>query len=591
MKISRVLLICTIAIIIGIACYIIPKTACLGYAVNKAFIPMRDGNLLYTEIYTPRFIRNAPIILFRTPYCASSKTSYRHWEFDGRGYMGQYIRAGYIVVLQDVRGRYLSEGTFEHIRPLGEDYCEESDTYDTVEWLINNVNGNNGCVGLAGCSYPGFYSLIGGICRHPAIKAICPQAPVTDWYRGDDAHHNGVLALADCFSFLATMDVDGQNHMPSMKEGGPRPKIETNIYDYFLAHPTLKENCRISGEGSYMDEIKQHPDLDDWWKARQLDLRCNRIECPVLIVGGANDAEDLYGTWASFKAIDETAPTTYCKIVFGPWSHGGWKSGQTSLGEMSWGEETNLRYYMDHFELNFFNHFLKGEDLKYEISKYNIFLTGSNKWIQFDDEKEFRKLECRLQNGEKESTSFISDPSRPVPYTAPLKAWRDREYMNASQTFMHSFSNESVCFTPFTTNEQLDLLGPVNVHLDFVASTTDVDLTVRLVDVFPEDDCDHPGCEMLLRMDAMRARYRNSFENPSPLIPNEEATMDFTLPYIAHTLAPGHKLRVYISGSCFPLFELSPQQYINLWECNREDFISSKIDILPSSCIDIQCKY
>lgn len=258
-------------------------------------IAMRDSVKLYTAVYTPKTDAKAPILIFRTPYgCAP----YGPGEFPrgfGSGYMRSYIDRGYIVVMQDVRGRFMSEGDFVHVRPAGYGETDETtDSYDTVEWLVKHVPHNNGRVGFAGSSYPGFYAMMGGLCTHPAVKAVSPQAPVTDWFMGDDVRHNGVLMLTDSYRFLSGMNTP-PGHTPTEKMPPMSKRTRPDEWTFFREHATLAELTELQRPNPFWEELAEHPSYDAWWQARDLRRACYNVQPAVLVVGGTFDAEDCFG--------------------------------------------------------------------------------------------------------------------------------------------------------------------------------------------------------------------------------------------------------------------------------------------------------
>ena len=297
-------------------------------------IAMRDSVKLYTAVYTPKTDAKAPILIFRTPYgCAP----YGPGEFPrgfGSGYMRSYIDRGYIVVMQDVRGRFMSEGEFVHVRPAGYGETDETtDSYDTVEWLVKHVPHNNGRVGFAGSSYPGFYAMMGGLCTHPAVKAVSPQAPVTDWFMGDDVRHNGVLMLTDSYRFLSGMNTP-PGHTPTEKMPPMSKRTRPDEWSFFREHATLAELTELQRPNPFWEELAEHPSYDAWWQARDLRRACYNVQPAVLVVGGTFDAEDCFGAWNLYRAMVRQSPATPCHLVVGPWAHGAWRNGSGKLGAL-----------------------------------------------------------------------------------------------------------------------------------------------------------------------------------------------------------------------------------------------------------------
>lgn len=322
-------------------------------------IAMRDSVALYTAVYTPKAPGEAPVIIFRTPYGCGPYGAGRFPQGFEKGYLRSYVDRGYIIVMQDVRGRYMSEGDFEHVRPAGSGETDETtDSYDTVDWLVRHIPHNNGRVGFAGCSYPGFYAMMGGLCGHPAVKAVSPQAPVTDWFMGDDVHHNGVLMLTDSYRFLSGMNTP-PGRVPAAKMPSMSRQTQPDERTFFLEHTALAELTGLLKPNPFWEEMSAHPDYDAWWQERDLRRACYNVQPAVLVVGGTFDAEDCFGAWTLYRALNRQSPSTPCHLVVGPWAHGAWRNGGRTLGAFDFGSDASWEYYMEHFEVPFFDHYLR----------------------------------------------------------------------------------------------------------------------------------------------------------------------------------------------------------------------------------------
>jgi uncharacterized protein len=585
-----------------------------NYTKQEIMIPMRDGVKLYTAVYAPKSTTEKhPILMMRTPYsCSPYETSmssrvYKtHWV--------NYIKEGYIIVQQDVRGKYMSEGNFVDIRPFEKDkekrkgvIDEASDTYDAIDYLVKKIPNNNGRVGMFGISYPGFYSTMGALSNHPSLKAVSPQAPVTDWFMGDDFHHNGAFALLDGFDFYYSF-------------GKPRPQPTTkhepdfnyptkDNYDFFLKTGAIKNFSKyFTAEIKFWEDLRKHPDYDEWWKARDARRACYNIKPAMLVVGGTFDAEDCYGAWNLYKAIEKQSPTTDNKVVMGPWFHGGWSRGMgASLGNVRFGSKTS-EYYQTTMELPFFNYHLKGMGSLSDIAEANVFFTGENQWKQFNQwpPKEVKNVDYFLNEGGVISneapvsnvshSSYISDPNHPVPYTEDVHLKRTREYMSDDQRFAARRPDVLTFVTPVLTDD-ITLAGTLQADLKVILSTSDADFVVKLIDVFPDDfkydsavccktatnEAVMSGYQMLVRGEIMRGRYRNSFEKPEAFVLNKPETVKFDLPDVAHVFKKGHKLMVQIQSTWFPLFDRNPQQFVNPYNCGDNDFIKSEIKLMHQS--------
>lgn len=580
-----------------------------NYTKQEKYITMRDGTKLFTSIYLPKDqSEKHPILMIRTPYSAApygTEFFPRLWE---RHYK-YYMRENYIFVVQDVRGRWMSEGEFEDVRPFiknknGNQIDEASDTYDTIDWLVKNLENNNGNVGVFGISYPGFYSTMAAASMHPALKAVSPQAPVTDWFIGDDFHHNGAFFQMDGFGFYSGF-------------GKPRPKPTTvgptgfqfpvrDNYKFFLEAGNLKKLAQLMGDSiKFWKDLYAHPNYDDWWKARNARNAMYNIRPAMLVVGGLFDAEDCWGAWNLYKAIEKQNPGIRNNIVMGPWSHGQWATREGSfLGNIKFGSNTSF-WYQNNIEIPFFNYHLKGKGADPKLPEATIFFTGENKWRKFDQWppegpdrdiylEEKGSLSWIRPAKQTNFSEYISDPAHPVPYTEDVHLSRTREYMNDDQRFA-SRRPDVLTFQTFPLEEDLTLAGPVIANLKVSMTGTDADFVVKIIDVFPDDfryptDQNQPSrstggsypmgaYQMLVRGEIMRGKFRNSFEKPEPFTPGKIETVKFELPDVAHTFKKGHRLMVQIQSSWFPLVDRNPQKFVNIYEAELSDFQKSTIRI------------
>jgi len=566
------------------------------YDKQEVYITMRDGIKLFTSIYTPKNTSVPhPVLMNRTPYNIEPGGQDQFNLF--LQVYSRYIEDEYIMVFQDVRGKYMSEGQFEDIRPIiplkksSQETDETTDTWDSVEWLIKNVKNNNGNVGIYGISYPGFYSTMGTINAHPAVKAVSPQAPVTAWFLGDDFHHNGAFFLLDCFPFYFSF---GQPRRELTRRGKPSftwPLPDN--YEFFLSLGAIKNiSPKYFGDSiKFWNDAFAHPDYDDFWKARDPRQYLKNIKPAVMTVGGWFDAEDLYGALNTYEAIETQNPQSVKNyLVMGPWSHSQWAFGKANnLGNIYWGLDANEKFIEQ--EKQFFDLYLKGEGNP-AIAEATIFVTGSNEWRNFDTwppKNTFEKT-IYFQPGESAGfekpsaeTSFdeyVSDPWNPVPYTEDVHAQRTAEYMTDDQRFASRRPDVMVYQTEIM-NEDITLTGPIIAEL-FVSTTgTDADYIVKLIDVFPADakawddkDIKVPlgGYQMLVRGEVMRGKYRNSFEKPEPFVPGKITEVKYEIPDVAHTFKKGHRIMVQVQNSWFPLVDRNPQKFVNIYKCSDSDF-------------------
>ncbi|WP_333663347.1 CocE/NonD family hydrolase [Chishuiella changwenlii] len=579
-----------------------------NYEKIEQLIPMRDGKQLFTAIYIPKDkSKKYPVLLNRTPYTVAP---YGANEY--KKYLGNFpaqMREGFIFVYQDVRGKWMSEGDFDDVRPIHttknkKAIDESTDTYDTLEWLAKNLKNYNQKAGIYGISYPGFYSTMSLVNSHPTLKAVSPQAPVTNWFLGDDFHHNGVLFLADSFKFMSSFGV--KRPQPITPDKGPKsldfPIKDT--YRFYLEGGSVKELKAkyFQDDIKFYNDLFAHPDYDQFWKDRDPLPHLKNVKPAVMTVGGFFDAEDAYGAFETYKAIEKQNPTATNILVAGPWFHGGWvRSKADTFGDMQFGSETG-EYYKENIELPFFNYYLKDKG-NFKPTEAHIFITGSNQWKQFETwpPKNVSTKKMYLQDNGKitfdksnNSTTFdeyVADPNNPVPYQGGVLENRTREYMVDDQRFASTRPDVMVYQTDILT-EDITITGPVINHL-FVSSTgTDADYVVKLIDVYPENtpkfnDKLMGGYQNLIRAEIMRGKYRNSFSTPEALIPNKKTDVTYTMPDVGHTFKKGHRIMIQVQNSWFPLADRNPQQFMNVYEATAKDFIKQTQRIYHDSYIEI----
>lgn len=554
-----------------------------NYTKREVMIPMRDGIKLYTSIYEPDYAQERPVLIVRTPYsCAPYGDG---WKGDLTEYMQEFLENRYLIAFQDVRGRYMSEGQYENVRPYdpyksGNETDEASDTYDTIEWLISNTD-NNGSVGVTGMSYPGFYATMAALSGHPALKAVSPQAPILDWFKGDDVHHNGALMLMDIYSFAPYMFKEHDN--PVEEDHGLPSPIGENAYDWFLQKKTLSDlTAALPDTLAFWNEILQHPHFDEYWKERSLEQHLHDIKPAILVVGGTFDTDDCYGALNTYKLIMRNSPETDLHFVYGPWTHGGWhESDYEGLGTIEFTKGLSADFMTD-IEYPFFRYYLEGKGKRPE--PVYIAASGSDKWQTMDvwpnEDLNYtslylndgKSLSCEEETAENCVSSYVSDPSAPVSFMKDASR-RDKSYMVADQSFA-SERADVIAFTGAPQEEVLKLQGPVKVDLNMSISTDDADVVVKLIDVYPD------GYQMLIRGEVFPVRYRESLEEPKPAIPGEVMNVQFTMNDVAHWVLPGHRLMVQIQSSWFPLVNMNPQTYMdNIYLAEPEDYTKAEIKI------------
>ena len=559
-------------------------------------IPMRDGARLFTRVYVPKDDSQAwPIILTRTPYALKPYGADNYT--DPSGSFRTLATNSFILVTQDVRGRFGSEGEYVHVRPFNpnkgpKDTDENSDTWDTIDWLVKNVPNNNGNVGMFGISYPGFYTSMGMIDSHPALKAASPQAPISDWFMGDDVHHNGAFFLSQNFNFFYwfSQKVDDPLHEELKSFNFRTP----DGYDFYLRMGPLSNSDAVylKGRAPIWNEFLAHPTYDAYWQARNIRPHLKNIRCAVMTVGGWFDGEDLFGPLETYRWTERQNPGITNMLVMGPWAHGDWgrKEGD-KLGDINFHAKT-AEFYREKIELPFFRHFLKG-DTNYTPTEAQIFETGTHQWRRFDawppKQAAERTLYFRVGgalafdppgDGADAFDEYISDPAKPVPFTMEVTTDYPRSYPVHDQRFAAARSDVLVYETE-PLEEDLTFAGPLKATLHVSTTGTDADWVVKLVDVyagdFPDPDPNPAhvrigGYQQLVRGDIFRGKFRNSFERPEPFEPGKRTRIEFTLPDVCHTFRRGHHVMVQVQSSWFPLVDRNPQTFVNIPTAKAEDF-------------------
>ena len=575
-------------------------------------IPMRDGARLFTAVYTPnRRIEKLPFLMLRTPYAVGPYGADRYPE--RLGPHPEFEKEGFIFVWQDVRGRFMSEGDFVNMRPQlpgkrapkgkgGSKAVDEStDAWDTIDWLLKNVPGHNGKVGVRGISYPGFYAAAAAIQGHPALKAVAPQAPIADWF-WDDMHHNGALMLQMTFGFFSGFGVA----RPALTTEWPKffEFPTPDAYRFFLDLGPLSNinKKHYKNKISFWNQVVAHPNYDQWWQARSILPHLSGIQAAVLLVGGWYDAEDLYGPLKIHRAMVEQNPRLNLRLVMGPWSHGGWvRTPGDKLGDARFGFETSA-YYKEHIELTFFKQQLKGGAATPDDSPVLAFETGANRWRELGEwpPKNLQERTFFLQEGGGLGTAaptaktpandaWISDPARPVPYTMVFQPRMAKPYMTEDQRFA-AYRPDVMVYRSEVLKEDLTLAGPMAVKLWVSTSQTAADFVVKVIDEVPgrvaskgEPDVDG-GKQLLIRGDIMRGRYRQSFSRPQPFVPDQPTAVNFELLDVLHTFKRGHRVVVHVQSTWFPLADRNPQRYVpNIYKAKATDYVKATHRIYRSA--------
>ncbi|HEX4227394.1 MAG TPA: CocE/NonD family hydrolase [Bryobacteraceae bacterium] len=558
-----------------------------NYTKFEYRIPMRDGVRLFTAVYVPKDrSQKYPFLVTRTPYSVAPYGLHHFPRMLGPG--SKFAAEKFIFVYQDVRGRFMSEGVWKEMTPEHnvhsgpKDADESTDTYDTIDWLLKNVPGNNGKAGLVGISYPGFYTSAGMIDAHPALLAASPQAPVSDLYMGDDAFHNGAFFLAANFSFYR---IFGKQDNPTSHAEEPLFSYPTKDgYAFYLDLGSVANSNPkyFHFRNLYWTDVLDHPNYDAFWKERDILPHLQNIRPAVLVVGGWFDAEDLAGTLKTFRDIETQSPNTKETLVMGPWSHGGWaRTEGDRLGDIHFDAKTS-DYFQNEIELPFFLHYLKGAaDPK--LSRAIVFETGKNRWHNEDQwppsntqtmHLYFRASRSIDQSPPTEAGAFdeyVSDPNNPVPFVAKPTDAMPREYMDADQRFLEGRADVLTYVTkPLETD--LTMVGPVSPKL-FVATTgTDSDYVVKLIDVFPDAAASLAGYRELVRGEPFRGKFRHSFERPAAFVPAHIEKIAFSMPDIDHCFLKGHRIMIQIQSSWFPLVDRNPQTFTNIPTAKPDDY-------------------
>lgn len=569
-----------------------------NYIKVERMIPMRDGVKLFTAIYMPRDQSLPyPILMERTPYSSEpfGESSYPEHLSSNR----ELEQGKYIFVFQDVRGRYMSEGKFEEMTPhkalkkSKNDTDESSDTFDTIDWLLKNVRNNNGKVGIYGISYPGFYASASLPDAHPALKAVSPQAPVTDEFAGDDVYHNGAFFLMDNFSFYGFFDAP----RPAPWKEYPAlfsllPVTSPDFY-HQIEPISVAEDKYFKGQSKIWKEVTSHNTYDDYWKARNIRPHLKGVKPAVLVVGGWFDPEDLFGPLHTYQAIEQQTQGNDCRLVMGPWTHGAWvRKDWSTYADYDFGSNTADAFKK--IESAFFEYYLKGTG-SFGASEATVFITGSNEWRSFATwpPKETETLTLYLEKGsglsftkptyDSSFAGFVSDPDKPVPYVNSFRGNRNNEYMGADQRFAATRPDVLVYQTN-TLEADMTLTGPLEADLFFSTTGTDADIIVKIIDVQPDHaenpnpnprNMYMPGMQQLVRAEVMRGKFRNSLERPEPFVPNRPTEVRFSLNDLGHTFRKGHRLMVQIQSTWFPLVDLNPQRFLDISKARIEDFQTS----------------
>jgi len=571
------------------------------YQRTEVMIPMRDGVKLHAVILKPADIATPlPFLIQRTPYGVDEFTrstfSYSRPEL---------ARAGYIFVAEDIRGRYKSEGEFVMSRPLADHHDsktidESTDVYDTVAWLLANITGNNGRVGVIGTSYPGFLAMMAGIDPHPAVKAISPQAPMIDVWTGDDFFHNG--AFRQSYGYDYVFGLESSKQETEVSYGKDKDGKRRDGYDYFLERGSFAEDVKRSGT-KVLPTWKlfiEHPCYDSVWSSRAVQNALNTVTVPTLTVGGYYDQEDMFGPQQEYASLEPHDSTHQNYLVLAPWRHGYWSSSSRHLGNLDFGEPIG-KEYRARIEAKFFAHFLKNEP-GFDLEDTASFQTGSNVWKYYNHfpPKESEPTSVHLQGDGKLSwndstvqakTSYLSDPANPIPYRhRPIQPTYSQgsewyNWLAEDQRFVTDRKDIAVWKLPVLKKDMI-LTGEVEADIFAATTGTDNDLVVKLIDQFPDDDANPTmrGYQLMTNAEIFRGRYLESFLRPTPLRSGSIHEYKFSLHDVDHVFKAGHTVMVEVQSTWFPLYDRNPQTFVpNIMTAKPDDYKPATVTIYSDS--------
>ena len=558
------------------------------FSRSEAMIATRDGVKLNTQIFSPaRTDEKFPIILIRTPYGIGNASPEQL-----AAALPELAKEGYIIVQQDIRGRFKSEGEFVMLRQPRDRkdknaIDESTDTYDTIEWLLKNVPNNNGRVGMTGTSYGGWLTVMGMLDPHPALKAVVPHASPADMWLGDDFHHNGAFRLSYGFEFTYMMETSKEVTSPT--------KIvdKRDAYEWYLNLGALSnvDTKYLKDKYPTWNDFEEHPDYDAFWQRQAFAPWLNRVTVPTLNVAGWWDQEDFYGPIKIYELLERNDKENKNFLVVGPWNHGGWSRGAgDKLGRISFGSPT-AEYFRNNIRAPFFAFYLKDKQNP-NLPEALTFRTGANEWIRHDDwaPKEAKVKNLYLQADGKLSfdapqpdksafDEYVSDPAKPVPYRPrPIEpgmggAWRT--WQTDDQRFADS-RPDVLTYATDPLTEDVTVSGKIIANLFASTSGTDSDWIVKFIDVYPENYEPDPtmgGYQLMIAGDVFRGRYRNSFEKPAPISSNQVQKYTIGFPANDHTFQKGHRIMVQIQSTWFPVIDRNPQKFVpNIFKAKDSDF-------------------
>lgn len=556
------------------------------FAKQVEMIPVRDGTRLNTEIYTPKERRqNLPFLIARTPYGLSHDDDGFHAAL--RGPLADLVEDGYIFVFQDIRGRFESEGTFVMLRPPRDtneaDAIDEgTDTYDTIAWLVENVPGHNGRVGMLGISYGGWLTVMGMLDPHPALAAASPQASPADMFIGDDFLHNGAFRLSPSFGYSAMME-SGKTNMPfDFGEG--------DVYDWYLKlGPLSNANERyFHGRIPSWNAFVENATYTEYWRRQSVTPYLTAVQVPTLNVAGWWDAEDFYGPMTIYETLERLDAEEENFLVVGPWRHGGWAGDGSSLGALEFPDEPS-RYFREQIQAPFFAYYLKDEG-SWDLDEAFVYQTGANRWEEYDSWPAVEGVSTRnlyfhadgrltfeAPTASDGVDSYVSDPANPVPYRPrpipPFWQGGSALWKVTDQRFLEG-RTDVLSWQTEPLEAEVVVAGRIIAQLFAATTGTDADWVVKLIDVYPEDhpDAEMQGYQLMIADEVLRAKFRNSFVDPAPLPAHEVIEYRIDLNSRHHRFRRGHRIMVQVQSSWFPLIDRNPQTFVTIPEASAADY-------------------
>jgi uncharacterized protein len=574
------------------------QTVRVPFARAEAMIPMRDGVRLHTVILTPKTqTEPLPIILNRTPYGVKA------WDSETlNGAYEELVADGYVFVFQDIRGKFDSDGQFVMVRPPRDkrdarSADESTDTYDTIDWLVKNVPRNNGRVGIFGGSYDGWLATMALIGPHPALKAVSPQAPVGDFWMGDDFFHNG--AFRQSYGYEYVKMVESSKNLEVISFG------QADAYDWYLSLPMLSNlTAQLGGKLPTWNDFVAHPNYDSFWKQRAVKNYLNLATVPTLLVGGWWDQEDMYGPQVTYQALEKKDKKGLVFLVEGPWNHGGWRGKGRQLAGVDFGSDTGT-YFRKEIEAPWFAHHLKG-NRGLKQAEATVFQSGTNRWMTYDawpPRRNVRQADLYLQAGgrlsfespgtvksDEEFDSYTSDPAQPVPYRKrPVEATYEPKgsgwysWLAQDQSFLAQ-RRDVLSWQTAPLEEDVIITGDIVAHLFASTTGTDSDWVVKLIDVYPSEDAKMAGYQLMVAGDIFRGRYRTSFETPDAVVSGRVNEYRIDLHGNDYGFLKGHRIMVQVQSTWFPLYDRNPQKFVgNLFLAQASDFQTASQRIYRSS--------